>query len=86
MALIRAVCTEFPHAKRSGCNFHHTQAIIRKVKKLGLISAYRDKVSTQLCVRKLLALGFLPPNCIVPAFERLSMFSQTKLRQLFEYY
>lgn len=86
MALIRAVATEFPNTMHNGCYFHQTQAIIRKVKKRKFYNAYRDKVITQLCIRKLMTLGFLQPNCFRPAFERLALISPKSLNPIFQYY
>ena len=39
---IMAIKETFPEAVMKGCNFHHNQALYRKVQRLGLTKAYED--------------------------------------------
>jgi len=61
----------FPEAEIKGCAFHWCQAVMRKVAKLGLKTAYDQKKSVHLFVRKLLALPYLPSDHMQPAFNQL---------------
>ena len=40
--LIDAVRNQFPGATHTGCHFHFTQAVWRKVQHLGLVTAYSN--------------------------------------------
>ncbi|KAK3089542.1 hypothetical protein FSP39_004440 [Pinctada imbricata] len=53
---------------------------------LGLSTAYRDNSATRTYIRQLMALPFLPPRHIPPAFDNLSTrASSTSLQSLVDY-
>ena len=53
----------------SGCWFHYAQALIKRLRKLGLTDAYRHDEETQTAFRCLLSLPLLPAGDIEPAFR-----------------
>lgn len=70
-ATMQAIKHLFQHAQISGCFFHFTQCIWRKVQTLGLSSEYNDGNPMQVMtmVRRLAALPLLPHDDIDLAFE-----------------
>ena len=59
-ALIAAVETKFGHAQISGCCFHFCQSLWRTVQSLGLTADYRRHRRLKKCIRKVMAIGYLP--------------------------
>ena len=57
----------------SGCHFHFTQCIVRKIKKIGggLINLYNAKGAINHFCRKIMALALVPNSKIAEAFEFL---------------
>ena len=55
----------------SGCWFHYAQAVIRRMKKLGLQEAYKTQEQSQLAFRCILSLPLLPVSDIEPGFGDL---------------
>lgn len=86
MALISAVRREFPSVSHKGCYFHHTQAIFRMVQRNGLVTVYRDNPAFQESLRSLMALGFLPVDRVMIAFQKLQTRGPPELNPIFEYY
>ena len=86
MGLISAVRREFPAVSHKGCYFHHTQAIFRMVQRNGLVGFYRDSTEFQTSLRSLMALGFLPLDRVVKAFQNLRVRGPLELNPIFEYY
>ncbi|XP_076082107.1 uncharacterized protein LOC143052855 isoform X2 [Mytilus galloprovincialis] len=83
-----AIKTVFPTAEIKGCSFHWCQAVMRKVAKLGLKTAYDSKKSVHLFFRKLLALPYLPSDHIRPAFTEMLQTTATaspQIKQLMTY-
>ncbi|CAF4462608.1 unnamed protein product, partial [Didymodactylos carnosus] len=70
-SLILAVASEFPQAVHSGCFFHYTQAIYRRIQILGLTVAYSQNGEIRICCRKLMALALLPLDKVEWAFHDL---------------
>jgi len=72
----------------SGCWFHYGQAIMKRLKKIGLTEAYQNEETTQAVLRCLLAL---PVTDIDPAFQDVKVLvhddtpSKTLLLQLCRY-
>jgi hypothetical protein len=60
----------------SGCWFHYAQALIKRLKKIGLSDAYKNEETTQVVCRCLLALPLLPVNDIYPGFQDVKILVQ----------
>lgn len=53
----------------SGCWFHYAQALVKKVRKIGLSDAYNTDVATKQVIRCLMSLPLLRPIDITSGFE-----------------
>ena len=71
MAAMNAFRAKFPHADVTGCFFHLSQSVIRKVSELGLKRAYETDQEFSMLVRCLPALAFVPPEEVPERFEDL---------------
>lgn len=75
----------------SGCWFHYSQALLKRLRKIGLTDAYRNEENTQVVFRCLLALPLLPVADIDLAFNDVTALvtddspSKSKLEQLCRY-
>lgn len=58
--LLQAIRAELPQVRTSGCYFHFCSSLYRKIQELGLAGPYQADVILKTCVRKVMALGFLP--------------------------
>ena len=58
-----------PDVTISGCWFHFAQALLKKLKKIGLSDAYTNDEDTQVIFRCLLALPLLPVADICAGFS-----------------
>jgi len=76
-ALWRAVMEMLPQVNHRGCLFHWSQAIMRKMRALGLQTAYQTDRKTHRFCRSLFALAFLPSSDIPTAFARLEAKART---------
>ncbi len=74
LASRNAMQSAFPQAVLSGCHFHFSQALWKKLQKLGLVQIYKQDLSIKKHVKLLMALPFLPANLINPMAQTL--FSQ----------
>ncbi|XP_035663387.1 uncharacterized protein LOC118407075 [Branchiostoma floridae] len=81
-----AVRSVFPTCTRKGCGFHLTQAIYKKIQRLGLQPVYYEKGGAYEFMRKLMVLHFLPAQRIRGAFEEMRREVQhPTLLELMEY-
>ena len=71
-ALENSVKKVFLNVRISGCRFHLSQAIYRKVTKLGLSKVYEENKSFHNWVKRLMALALLPTDSITPTYEMLA--------------
>lgn len=71
LALINAVETELPNGTISGCYFHFTQNLWRRVQELGLSGHYRQNHHLRRCIRKVMSLGYLPIPILRMNFDLL---------------
>ena len=62
----------FPQVKISGCSFHWSQAVMKRVQEHGLQRLYMQKGAAHRFVRLVLALPFLPAEHITRSFEQLN--------------
>ncbi|KAG0425370.1 hypothetical protein DMUE_6039 [Dictyocoela muelleri] len=54
----------FPSSKISGCFFHFSQIIWRRVQKESMTIIYRNESNFRACVKMILAFSFLPKTKI----------------------
>ena len=59
----------FPGVSITGCCFHWTQAVWKRVQEYGLVPAYCQKKNTSKFIRELLCLPFLPHEQIYATFK-----------------
>ena len=59
-SLIAAVQTELPNSQVSGCYFHITKALWRHIQTLGMSVSQRQHARLRNCIRKVMAIGYLP--------------------------
>ena len=71
LGIWKAVSSVFPESTMSGCLFHWSQAVFRKIQEVGLAQAYREDNGTRKLLRKMLALPYLPAEHMEGAFRRL---------------
>ncbi|CAG2208063.1 unnamed protein product [Mytilus edulis] len=71
VAMTSAAETEFQHASICGCLFHLCQAIWRKVQKLGLTRPYDRNPNLRKCIRKVMAIAYLPLLLVRVNFDQL---------------
>jgi len=71
-ALRNSLAAAFATSNLSGCWFHYTQAIYRKVQQLGLSEAISEE-SANFVIKKIMSLPLLPANKIMEGFEEIMM-------------
>lgn len=71
LAIWRGVEEVFPNVKMSGCAFHWTQAVFRKLKKIGLAGLYKKNLIVKLLLKKVMTLHLLPAKKIKNSFRLL---------------
>ncbi|KAK4884083.1 hypothetical protein RN001_000354 [Aquatica leii] len=64
--------TEFPGYFKTGCFFHLSQCIWRKVQENGKAARYANDAVFALQVKMLSGLGFLPTQDVIPGCEKLT--------------
>jgi len=75
----------------SGCWFHFAQALVKRMRKMGLSDACQNDSLTKTVFRCLLSLPLLPVGDIMPAFDEVISLlddqspSKTLMQQLFRY-
>ena len=62
----------FPNAIVKGCQFHLSQAVLRKVGQLGLKNQFENDVDFNLLVKSLAALAFVPEDEVLDRFQELA--------------
>jgi hypothetical protein len=70
-AAMNAFSAHYPGAAVSGCYFHLTQSVSRKVGEVGLKNLYENDDDVRDYVRCLSALAFVPPGDVLDVFEVL---------------
>ena len=84
LALQTAVQTELPAATLSGCYFHFTQAIWRRIQEIGLSVPYRHNKRLREVLQKVMALGYLPQQVMRMNFNNLT--EERRTRRLINQY
>ena len=69
--------TEFPRISVKGCYFHFNQSLWRAIHRNNLVNAYRNSRQLKRCVKKIMALGFLPLALVRINFNRLQNSNST---------
>uniref|UniRef100_T1JH24 MULE transposase domain-containing protein n=1 Tax=Strigamia maritima TaxID=126957 RepID=T1JH24_STRMM len=75
-ALQNAVSICFPRARVAGCFFHYSQAIWRRVQKLGLTDGYRDNPRITRTVKRCMALSLLPHTSFVAGLQTIREYTR----------
>ncbi|XP_076038994.1 uncharacterized protein LOC143024111 [Oratosquilla oratoria] len=70
-AVWRAVPKVFAGVKISGCAFHWTQCLWRKIVELGLTTAYKHDEATHKFCKQMMALVYIPHEHIEQTFDNL---------------
>ncbi|XP_055308641.1 uncharacterized protein LOC129572655 [Sitodiplosis mosellana] len=68
---MNAVQRNFPMAEVHGCFFHFTQNIWRHIQLVGLQTVYNDNADFAFQFRLIIALAFLPTDCVSDAYDEL---------------
>ena len=71
-AAINAFSGVFPGAYISGCFFHFSSNIWKRIQAFGLQERYKNDAEFSLHLRMIAAVAFVPPNDTVAVFEELS--------------
>ncbi|KAK4329460.1 hypothetical protein Pmani_000217 [Petrolisthes manimaculis] len=70
---INAFRKEFTFTFTSGCFFHLSQCVIRKIASVGLKSRYENDSDFSVLMKCLPALAFVPEDYVIPIFEELAL-------------
>ena len=84
LALLTAAETELPGVRLSGCYFHFCQSLWRRVQELGLAGPYTRNDRLRKCIRKFMAIGYLPLALVRQNF-RLLVASRSTVRRIRHY-
>lgn len=68
VAMISAIRRVLPHTQISGCSFHFSQSVWRKIQTIGLTSEYKENQDVARTVRRCAALVHIPPQHIDDAW------------------
>ncbi len=69
MAAIQAISEVFPNVQISGCYFHYTQCLWRKLQELGLQPAYEDEDPTfKIQAKSFAGLALVPIEVFLQYF------------------
>jgi hypothetical protein len=87
-ATMGAFRVAFPNARVSGCYFHLSQSILRKVNEIGLKVQYERNDEVRGSIRCLAALAHVPVDDVMESFEFLSesMPEVEKMDELLSYF
>ncbi len=58
----KSVQSRFPNSRVSGCHFHFSRAVFKKLQKLGLGPDFKSKPEVRHFAKQLMAVAFLPPT------------------------
>ena len=70
-AMMSAAETEFPQTSICGCFFHLCQSIWRRVQRLGPARSYERNQNLRNCIRKVMAIAYLPVLFVRANFDQL---------------
>ena len=86
MASIQAVDEVFPNASKTGCFFHLTQNVHRRIQSAGLQARYENDAPFALQCRMISAIAFVPPADVPDAFDALSDEVVLELTPILDYF
>ncbi|CAF0913228.1 unnamed protein product [Brachionus calyciflorus] len=88
LALINSFRFNFPGILIRGCQFHHSQAIFKKIVGFGLKRLYCTNEIYSNWLSKLMNLSFVPLNYVVDAFQllKLSKPNDLKIDEIIAYF
>lgn len=89
IGLINALKNVFPNAKNSGCSFHFTQAIWRKIQSLGLSYDYKHNIKMKKKFKQIFNLVFVPVDFLKIEYYKLKnsfAFNDDKVESFFNYF
>ena len=86
-SLRNALRETFPQCTIKGCWFHYTQAVIRKIRKLGLTAEMTTNVEFKSWINSVLVVPLLPSRRIGEGYELLMMkdFGELNINTLTDY-
>lgn len=92
--MITAAETEIPQARMCGCFFHFCRSIWRRLQKEGLRNAFNRRLALRRCVRKMMAIAYLPLAVVRQNFQLFRQDATTQrlchncpgLRELLTYF
>ena len=85
-AAINSLQETFPNTDLSGCFYHLSQNVYRKVQSIGLQQHYQEEEELAVMVRMIPALAFVPADDVVNAFEELSRVLPPEVEPLADYF
>ena len=85
-AAINSLQETFPNTDLSGCFYHLSQNVYRKVQSIGLQQRYQEEEELAVMVRMIPALAFVPADDVVNAFEELSRVLPPEVEPLADYF
>ncbi|KAG0441473.1 hypothetical protein DMUE_1032 [Dictyocoela muelleri] len=71
MASLLAFKQVFYNSKVTGCFFHYTQLLFRRVQKLGLTNLYKNNIKIRETIRMFFGLAFVPMEALRFEYEKL---------------
>ena len=71
-AAIASFQQSYPNAQVSGCYFHLSQSVLRKVNELGLKTLYENDIAVRNFIRCIPALAFVQEADVIEAFDLLA--------------
>lgn len=83
-SLLLAIETELPNCRICGCYFHFTRNLWKKIQELGLAGPYGRRRHLRKCIRKFMAIGYLPLALVRQNF-RLHATAPATLRKVRRY-
>lgn len=81
----QAIRQVFPEDIIKGCAFHWTKAVWTKVQNLGLATTFRERETTHVFIKQLMALPFLPWNHVEDVFNAMTNRCPPHLEELVGY-
>ena len=85
-AAMNALERVFPQVHVSGCFYHFSQSVYRKIQSEGLQRMYSTDAEFAIKCRMIAALAFVPQNHVVEAFEELQESSPDELGPIIDYF